>query len=237
VSQLLIAVKSCRADLDRGCHNVIRATWGQQFRGRAIVRFFVGHTADKYFMAHPGAKARTLQSDEVEIDAADDYDSLPHKTRAICHWATGKNIENIFLCDNDTYVYPQKLLTCGYNRYDYAGKISKPLGETFAYDAVDRRGVTTHMENCYPWASGGYGYFLSRDAAFLIADSYPKGWAEDLWVGQVLGKEIAQGSMHGLDLPAGSYSRHFPAHQYGQGYSPELKWMELMHAANQVVNG
>jgi hypothetical protein len=198
---------------------------------------FIGHETNDYFMSHPGAKARTLQSDEVEIDAPDDYNSLPLKTRAICHWATAKNVEHIFLCDNDTYVYPQKLLTCGYNRYDYVGKISKPLGETFPYDAVNRQGVPTHIDNCHPWASGGFGYFLSRDAAFLIADTYPEGWAEDLWVGQVIGEEIRKGNMMGLDLPAGSYSRHFPSHEYKQGYDPTLKWMETVHLTNQVVNG
>jgi hypothetical protein len=233
---LLIAIKSCRIDMDRGCHDVIRATWGQQFRGKALVRFFLGHTKADYFMAHPAAKARTLQSDEVEIDAADDYDALPFKTRAICHWATSKNVEGVFLCDNDTYVYPQKLLSCGYSNYDYVGKISKPIHETFPYDAVDRRGSLTHIENCHPWASGGYGYFLSREATFTIAEAYPKGWAEDLWVGQVMGEQIKEGKARALDLPAGSYSRHFPAHQFGQGYDPKLKWMELMHATNQVVN-
>src|SRR5271166_2183871 len=230
---LLIAVKSCRHDMDRGCHDVIRATWGQALRGKALVRFFVGHTAGDYFMSHPRSEARLLQGDEVEVDAPDDYQSLPFKTRAICQWATGKAVDNIFLCDNDTYVKPNKILSCGYQRYDYVGKISKPLGVTFPYDAVDRSGVTTHIDECYPWASGGFGYFLSRDAYFLISDSYPKGWAEDLWVGQVLGKEIARGNMTGLDLPANSYSQHFPSGQFGQNYDPTLKWMETIHAVSQ----
>jgi hypothetical protein len=237
MSQLLIAIKSCRVDMDKGCHDVIRATWGQQFRGRALVRFFIGHQNKDYFMSHPAAKARMLQSDEVELDTPDDYDSLPYKTRAICRWAMSKNLDHIFLCDNDTYVYPQRLLTCGYDRYDYVGKISKPLGETFPYNAVDRKNVNHYIAECHPWASGGLGYFLSRDAARVVSDSYPNIWAEDLWVGQVMGEEIKQGNMLGLDLPAGAYSHHFPAHQYGQGYSPELKWMELMHATNQAVNG
>jgi hypothetical protein len=223
---LLIAVKSCRADLDRGCHDVIRATWGQALRGKATVRFFVGHTGSDYFMGHPKADARTLQSDEVVVDAADDYNSLPHKTRGICGWAITKNIDHVFLCDNDTYVNGGKLLTCGYERYDYVGKIDKPLGETFAYDAIDRAGVVESIQECYPWASGGYGYFLSKTAAFEVADSYPHTWAEDLWVGQVLGPEIMKGNFAAMSLPAGSYSQHFPSAQFKQGYDPKLKWME-----------
>ena len=227
---LLIAVKSCRADLDRGCHDVIRSTWGLALRGKAMVRFFVGHTASDYFMAHPKADARTFSNDEVVADAPDDYQSLPHKTRAICGWAITKNVSHVFLCDNDTYVNAAKLLSCGYEGYDYVGKIDKPLGETFPYDAVDRNGIMEHIPFCYPWASGGFGYFLSRNAAFEVADSYPKTWAEDLWVGQVLGREIAKGNMSARSLPAGNYSLHFPSAQFKQGYDPKLNWMQEMHA-------
>ena len=230
---LLIAVKSCRADLDRGCHDVIRGTWGQALRSKAMVRFFVGHTDSDYFMSHPKADARTFQSDEVVVDAPDDYQSLPHKTRAICGWAITKSIPHVFICDTDTYVKAAKLLSCGYEGYDYVGKIDKPLGETFPYDATDRNGIVEHIPECYPWASGGFGYFLSRNAAFEVADSYPKTWAEDLWVGQVLGREIAKKEMSALSLPARSYSEHFPAAAYQQGYDPVFRWMETMHAENK----
>jgi len=235
---LIVCVKSCRDHLDRGFHDIIRGTWGQELRNLGVlVRFFVGHTATDYFQAHPRAKARTLASDEVELDCNDDYNSLPFKTRAICHWATSKNLSNLFLCDTDTYVNAKRLLACGYQRYDYAGKISKPLGETFPYDAIDRNGLVTHIPDCHPWASGGFGYFLSKEAAFEVADTYPKNmWAEDLFVGQIIGREIQKGNMRGLDLPAGTYSQHFPAHTYKQGYSPELKWMETAHIVNQAVN-
>ena len=232
---LLVAVKSCRADLDKGFHDAIRGTWGQVLRSKGIlVRFFVGHKNTDYFQAHPAASARTLQSDEVEIDAADDYNALPYKTRAICHWAFSKNIDHIFLCDTDTYVKSDKLLACNYKPYDYTGKISRPLGETFPYDAVDRNGRATHIQNCYPWASGGFGYFLSRDAAFFVADSHPKGmWAEDLWVGNLLGPEIDRGDMIAQDLPAGTYSEHFPSSKFKSGYNLSFKWMNEMHKAKQ----
>jgi galactosyltransferase len=233
MAQLLVAVKSCRQDMDRGYHDIIRGTWGQALRGKALLRFFVGHTGGDYFMAHPRATARHLQSDEVEVDSADDYNSLPFKTRAICHWATTKVINNIFLCDTDTYVNVPKLLSCGYERYDYVGKIGPLLGETFPYEAVDRNKVSEFIPACYSWASGGYGYFLSKNATWLISDTFPKHWAEDLWVGQVLGPEIAKGNMFGLDLPAGAYSKHFPSTKFGSGYDPKFKWMEEMHAENQ----
>jgi hypothetical protein len=209
----------------KGSHDVIRNTWGQALKGRALVRFFVGVETD-------GKTSHHYKSDEVAVEAGDDYNSLPFKTRGICQWALNKLVDDVFLCDTDTYVNAARLLACGYRGYDYAGKISKPLGVTFPYDAVGRNGVTDHIPNCYPWASGGFGYFLSMDAVGLIADKFPQGWAEDLWVGQVLGPLIAKKEMTALDLPANTYSWHYPAAQFGKGYHPDSKWMETMHSVN-----
>ena len=238
IPKLIIAVKSHFGAIESGAHDAIRSTWGQALRGRAEVKFFLGRPSyDIGGMSrslHPTAQNSYIpKSDEVILECPDDYHSLPLKTRAICKWATDKHVDHIFLCDNDTYVNPKKILTCGYQMYDYAGKISRPISETFPYDAVDRDGVMTHIENCYPWASGGFGYFLSKLAIQKVADKYPKTWAEDLWVGQVLGVEIIQGNLLALDLPAGTYSQHFPSAKYGRGYDPSLNWMQSMHAENQ----
>lgn len=226
MSQLLVAVKSCLADLDRGCHDVIRSTWGEDLKGKALLRFFVGKETD-------GKSSRVFKSDEIVLDVADDYHSLPFKTRGICQWATNKLLSGVFLCDNDTYVNVNRLLACGYQGYDYAGKISQPLGQTFPYEAVDRNGKKEIIDRCHPWASGGFGYFLSNDAVMEISEAYPTSWAEDLWVGQMLGPFIVKGQFTGLDLPANSYSWHFPSGQYGHGYNPADGWMELMHGVNQ----
>jgi len=229
-NKLIICVKSCLRDLDLGYHSVIRSTWGAEAKRSGIaVKFFVGAERD-------GRTSRVYKSDEVAVDTADDYNSLPSKTRAICQWAYGKNIDSVFLCDCDTYVNVSRLLTCGYQRYDYVGKISRPIGETFPYDAVSREGLVTSIPDCWPWCSGGYGYFLSRNAVALIADTFPQGWAEDLWVGSVLGPELHKGDMIALDLPAGSYSQHFPSSKYKSGYKLEYKWMEAAHLVNKTVN-
>jgi hypothetical protein len=219
---LLVAVKSCLRDLDRGCHDVIRATWGQNLR--SSLRFFVG--------AEPNSRSsHILKSDEIQVEAADDYHSLPFKTRAICQWAYPKNITHLFICDTDTFVNVNKLMSCGYERYDYVGKISRPIGETFPYEAVNRSGVPQSISECHPWASGGFGYFLSREALGLVADKFPNTWAEDLWVGQVLGPHFQKGELLALDLPANSYSSHFPSTQFGGEYDPKYQWMEMMQAA------
>jgi hypothetical protein len=226
---LLVGIKSCWRDRDAGFHNAIRGTWGNALRQRGVlVRFFLGHDGNP-IDKHPKSRSEALQSDEITIDSADDYHSLPFKTRAICHWTYPKNVDHIFLCDTDTYVKADKLLACGYQRYDYVGKISKPIGVSFPYVAVGRNGVMEPIDNCYPWASGGFGYFLSRNAFGLVADSYPTSWAEDLWVGQLLAKGLAKEEFTALDLPAGSYSMHFPSAQYNSGYDLKFGWMDQMH--------
>jgi len=213
MTKLQIAVKSCAGHLDLGFHQKIRETWGQGLD----VKFFIGENFRKH------------EADEVIVDAPDDYHSLPRKTRAICQWATGKAIDYLFLCDTDTYVIPNKLLTSGFENYDYAGKIDRPFGEPFPYNAINRDGQSTFYPRCYPWASGGYGYFLSRKAYTIIADKNPAGfWAEDLWIGQVLGPLYATAQIVMMNLPGGTVSEHFPSHVYKSGYDLSFGWMEQM---------
>lgn len=233
MSQLLVAVKSCWKDREAGYHDLIRGTWGQDLRRKGILlRFFLGHEGQNIGV-HPRSGSGILKSDEAMVDSPDNYESLPHKTRGICRWAVNKYVGHLFLCDTDTYVSAEKLYRILYRRYDYAGKISRPLGETFVYNDLDRNGQMTAIPECYPWASGGYGYFLSRAAFELVAENYPTGWAEDLWVGQVLGPGMKNGDFIGLDLPANTYSWHHPKHGEIYDYKTMKDWLDQMHKENR----
>jgi hypothetical protein len=215
--KLLIAVKSCQHDLERGDHEVIRKTWGKEaVEMGADVRFFIG--------SNTNAPSCALQSDEVVLNVEDDYHSLPYKTREICRWAL--EYDHVFLCDTDTCVWPKRLFSCRFENYDYVGQITRPFGQTFSYNAINRSGKDEQHDNCYGWASGGIGYFLSRKAVNKIAQETPTSWAEDLWVGQVMGPLLISGEMRGLDLHGGICSLHFPSPQYGQNYDPKFGWME-----------
>jgi hypothetical protein len=219
---LMICVKSCQRDLERGDHNVIRSTWGADAKVHNIpVRFFVGSEPKRY------------ESDEVHLKCADDYNALPYKTREICRWAQGKMPNHIFLCDTDTYINVKKLLQIPFEQYDYAGHFGGGEGatkNTFKYRAVNRdQTITEHHEKCYPWASGGIGYFLSRDAFTEIAFEQPTSWAEDLWVGQVIGARAAVGTMSIFDTAHQPASWHFPQGTYNSQYDPKFGWMKQMH--------
>jgi len=195
---------------------VIRETWGRSLPLAVDLRFFVG-----------GGHQDFVLHDEASLDCKDDYDSLPYKTREICRWLLKTDNEHIFLCDTDTFIIPNRLLASGFVQYDYSGRFGTvhPIGQTFLYD--DLRNPPAMY---YPWASGGIGYFLSRKAAEKIAFSDINHWAEDLWVGQILGPAIQTGHIIAGDLFEFecNTSWHFPRRRFNSGYDPKFGWMQKM---------
>lgn len=139
-----------------------RQTWVQDIEN-ADYRFFFGTTNRKPLF------------DEVILDCPDDYQSLNLKTKAILEWAIEREYDAIFKCDDDSYVFPRRLLSSEIVRYDYAGCYI-PAGEI--------GGIS------YPAFAGGGGYWLSSRAAKLILHSnlYYFISAEDRNVGFILAK-------------------------------------------------
>jgi hypothetical protein len=192
---LVVAVKSCVRDMERGFHTVIRETWGRKLEGKARLLFFIGTPE----------RPVSLKADEIVVDAPDDYMSLPKKTQEICRWALGQDLTHIFLCDNDTIVNAEDFMAVPYYQYDYSGHFCRtPINRQFDYK--DRFG---EYPNCYPWCSGGVGYFLSQKACKKIANTDPQVWAEDVYVGQALGPDINIGA-----LKAGLVSMEDAAHHF-----------------------
>jgi len=225
MNKLIICVKSCQRDLERGDHHTIRQTWGKDAKAAGIdVRFFVGASDLK----------NRYEPDEVAVNADDDYRHLPFKTREICKWASAKVLNHVFLCDTDTYVSIKYLLTCHYEQYDYMGMMPRPIGKTFQYSDDDCEGVRQHWDRCYTWASGGVGYFLSKKALTEVAYAFPNIWAEDMWVGQVLGPLQAIGEINCMNTRENNYtgnifSWHFPKAEFGEPYNGANGWMWNMH--------
>lgn len=219
---LLIAVKSCRRDFRLGSHDVIRGTWGQQMRGLADVRFFVGSSDDPRDHVN-------LRSDETLLGCPDDFMHLPLKVHEIALWAVGKTYSHILFVDNDTYVKRRGVQACGFQNFDYTGFFNRPLADgTFDYMDTDPLGIGHHYQECHPWASGGRGYFLSRDAFMLVADKWPNKneWAEDLWVGQLIGRGASRGDFMIAPIADHIISEHYPV---SQGYDPKGSWMYDQH--------
>ena len=219
--RLLIAIKSCRHDRDRGHHDAIRETWGRDVT-EADLRFFVGQ----------GNTISDLAEDEEVVNVLDDYESLPLKTEAILRWFLSQNYDYVFLCDTDTYIVVPKLMKCGFEKVDYMGRNTWPLGVTRRYASTDRHGNIWPTFDAFAWMSGGYGYFLSRKAAEYVIDNMPELWAEDMCVGQVLGPLYQQGIIKIQNMEPG-ITFHFPAHEYKSGYDLKFGWLQTMHWASR----
>ena len=219
--KLLVAIKSCRADLSRGHHDVIRNTWGRNL-GDVDLRFFVGQ----------GETISDLKADEEVVNVLDGYDSLPFKTQAILRWTLTRNYDYVYLADTDTYIIVYKLMKCGFENVDYMGRNAWPLGISRPYVARDRHGKDWPIEECWPWMSGGYGYFLSRRAAEFVVKATPNIWAEDMFVGGVLGPLYEQGLVKIQNMEP-NITFHFPQGLYKSGYDLKFKWQERMYKEHQ----
>jgi Galactosyltransferase len=180
--QLAVCVKSCHRDMDAGLHQAIRDAWGRDLKNRgASLFFFMGEDPTQ----NETRRSRRYVNGEIVLERCpDNYDGLPVKTRRICQWLQGKMYQNIFLCDCDTYVNAERLLKTEWQAYDYYGDFFDSVPGTAPRRFTDSRGAV--HENCRAWASGGFGYFLSRRAAEVVAGTPPSFWAEDMYVGNVL---------------------------------------------------
>lgn len=167
----LIAVSSCERDAQNGNNQAMRNTW---IREMARVEGFD-------YKIFYGAGDRALLADEVRLDVGDDYKSLPYKTRESLRWALDHGYSYVFRAFTDTCINPHRLRTSGYTRFDYLGCF--PGGYAAEPDAKG------HF--CY--ASGGPGYFLSRRAAEAAIAEEPDHWAEDLWIGDAMGRAGIRG--------------------------------------------
>lgn len=149
-----------------------------------------------------------IYPDEVIVDAPDDYEHIPWKALAMCQRAYKNLTEWLFVCAIDTFVDVENLRWSGFERYAYTG----------------HRCDEGH-------ASGGNGYWLSRDALKIIADKLcaPRGY-EDLWIGTVLAEHGIK-CHHDPRYGNGVISRHLgtgtgrydPADMYLE-YGRRNKW-------------
>jgi len=180
--KLLLAIMSCERDSANGCHDVIRSTWLTRLVSGIDFKIFVGQGS------------RTLASDEERLDIPDDYDHLPEKSQAIRKWALDRGYDYVFKGDRDTYISTKKLLTSGFEKYDYCGHF--PMHPEEGYLPANGKDLSEYIDGrgVYPYASGGCGYWTSRKAMEAIVAA-PLDWkrldnkgkpAEDLWIPNIL---------------------------------------------------
>lgn len=164
----LIAIPTCHAyeypshdqtgahknKVDRSRITAIRDTWYKDAIGKIDLKFFFGRGGD-----------RQPEADEVFLDVLDDYYSLPAKVQAMFQWCLDEGYDQVLKCDDDVFVYVDRLLR-EFCTTDYKG---------YQVSAADG-----------PYASGT-AYWVSRRAMQLIVDEPWSGdWAEDKRTGKIL---------------------------------------------------
>ena len=105
-----------------------------------------------------------LLDDEVLLRGVpDDYAHLPQKTIAICKYAQDNGYDFLLKCDDDSYLWIDRLMIEVHSIADFAGHINGG--------------------SC----SGGCGYWLSKRAiAEVVKNPIESHWAEDVTVGMIM---------------------------------------------------
>jgi len=141
--------------------NTIRDTWVKQL-GDVPYRFFYGTKLrqDGDRRRVPTPILREPLADEIFLDCGDNYTQNPAKMKAICRWALDHGYDFLLRCDDDTFIYPDRLFATNWADHDYSGSSPQHF----------------HPGGCM---------FLSRKMMELVISSPVNNYADDVWIGTV----------------------------------------------------
>jgi len=170
--KILIAVSSCSRYEDN--HQSMRDTWlPEASRLGMNYRFFVENGGI--------SKADTIVTENEDW-------AMTCRLKAKLRWAHQQGYDYVFSCFPDTYARPDRLLTSGFDKFDYFGSVFKHSSPGATY-----------------YCHGGAGYFLSRKAMEIVARQTTSYLNDDCWLGDMLsGTCILMGHSDGFRQFAGS---------------------------------
>lgn len=190
--KILVSIVSCELFRVNGNNQAVRDTWLPLLKD-ADYKIFMGHGSS------------TTQPDEVLLNAPDDYKNVSYKTKEMYKYAYEKGYDYIFKCYPDTYVCPERLLSSGFQLYDYAGNFAcRPLSGAYCCGGTgywtSRRAYEQMLESRIPTEDTivHFGRELRlpnvraprrttpRPEKLVIPNT--ETWAEDKWTGDTLAR-------------------------------------------------
>src|SRR5271166_1360947 len=175
----LIAILSCSDHILKGYNQTMRDTWLQDVPCDFDYRFFFGTglliapSMDQWEQAPIEFKKKIVsctdissykaKSDEKALLESDRYEHNTYKFKAMCSWAVEEGYDFVFQCLTDTYVAVDRLLSSGFQNYDYSGTSN---GERTAL-------------------GGGPGFWMSREVLKALSNAKVDCWTYDAWAGKV----------------------------------------------------
>jgi hypothetical protein len=141
------------------------------------------------------------QKDEVMVSCPDGYHYMSYKRKESLRWALEYGYDYIFCASVDVYSRPERLLSSGFQNYDYHGMYCGNLGWA---------GTDCYIPESYIF---GGGYWLSAKAAKIIVNSQVTYWCEDWWIGMALSQPVKRGEIIRNDSPI-NVSRYAIAPRY-----------------------
>lgn len=192
-----------------------RDTWLRDMHGIADYKFFLG-------LPHSDAE------DVVSLSTSDgpiwvSYRNGPRtlvlnrKTEGLIKYAFDNGYDFVFKCDDDTYVWPHRLIWGGFEQYDYSGFVDRHYAKDIGF---------------YHWAQGGAGYWLSRKAMSVILEHglhlVP---AEDFAVGQILARHGIKPHHDARYVPgATTHALANPSPNFLTLHKVSPEWMHRLHS-------
>jgi hypothetical protein len=232
--KVLVGVISFEGESTNGNHQAIRDTWGKDLPAAgADLRFFIGRRHPN-FVPKPDEVAISWQETRpcshpyyqtVENCCEDFWQVL---TKNILFWSLHHGYDFTFLCENDTFIVPHRLMSCGFEKYDLAGHfdpVGEPIGVRMTFDIYGHK--------LYSWPEPS-GYFVSRKAAEMITQAPPDHWPLGLYAGQVLGPAIERGEITAAEPP--SFWQNSCWHyrtEKNAGYPMNSGWQQEMYEAHK----
>jgi len=228
--RILFAINSWDVAAKQGFHQVIRETWGKDV-APADLRFFI-----------PKVSNYQLLPDEVFLDVSRDYECICREVQEMLRWSVDRGYDYTILLSTDSFLLPQKVLACGFEKYDYSGDFAfsetVPFGEVnpipvnCTFMTEDGYGVN---RNLYNWAGTGPSRILSKRAAAIVAECTKEAeyWhaADDIMIGQILGPCIKKGEITAYRVPnyGGEITWHYKNTEK-EPYTATNGWMKKMYA-------